>query len=320
MPTLRLSAILVTEEGGSGLDRILSCLASQTCADGLDVVIAAAEPAALSIRPEHERAFGRFRILAADTTTSATARVTAIAAAATPYVALVEDHSFPRTDLWATRLLAGLDAGHACVGPRMVNANPRTRTSRANLAVEYAPWMHGGEARKVDFLPGHNSAYRRDLLLGYGTELGDLLEAEWTLHADLRRRGHRLLFDPQIEVAHLNYARLRRSLRLQLLSGRMFAASRARSWGPARRLFFFLAAPALPVTRLARIVRHMRAAAADRADAIEALPHTFLILVASGAGEALGYLLGDGGRRRALARMEYRRWRNLLPEEEHLAR
>ena len=320
VPNLRLSAILVTEEGGSGLDRILSCLASQSIADRIEVVIAAADPAALSIRPGLVGAFGALRIVAADTKTSATARVAAIAAAASPYVALVEDHSFPRTDLWAARLVEGLEAGHACVGPRMVNANPQTRTSRANLAVEYAPWMRGEGIRQVAFLPGHTSAYRRDLLLGYGAELGDMLEAEWTLHADLGRRGHTLLFDPRIAVAHLNYARLRRSLRLQFLSGRMFAASRARAWGARRRLLFFAAAPALPVKRLAGIAPHMRAAAGGRLGALDAMPHTFLILVASGAGEALGYLLGDGGHREALARMEYRRSRNLLPEEEHLAR
>ncbi len=100
----------------------------------------------------------------------------------------------------------------------------------------------------------------------------------------------------------------------------MFAASRARAWGARRRLLFFAAAPALPVKRLAGIAPHMRAAAGGRLGALDAMPHTFLILVASGAGEALGYLLGDGGHREALARMEYRRWRNLLPEEEHLAR
>lgn len=319
MPTFRLSAILVTEEGGDGLDRILGCLASQRIAPRIEVVVAAADPAALRISAGHAAALGRLRILAADTTTSATARAAAIEAASAPAVALVEDHSFPQGPLWAERLLEGLAAGHACVGPTMINANPATRTSRANLAVEYAPWMRGGAARRVAFLPGHNSAYRRDLLVGYGNALAAMLEAEWVVQADLGRRGHTLLHDPRIVVAHLNYARLRRSLRLQFLSGRMFAASRAGSWPRAKRLLFALAAPAIPLRRFAAIVPHMLRAG-PRASALPALPHTLLILMASGAGEGLGYLLGDGGRRRALARMEYRRWRNLLPEERHLAR
>lgn len=319
MGEIRLSAILVTDEGGYGLDRILTCLASQSGARTIEVVIAAADPEALTIRSEQREALGAVRVVPADTMTSATARVSAIAAATAPYVALCEDHCFPVTDRWAERLIAGLDVGHACVGPKMTNANPNTRTSRANLAVEYAPWIHGETPREMDTLPGHNSAYRRDVLLGYGDELGAMLEAEFVLHHDLRRRGLTLLFDPRIAVAHLNYARLGRSLRLQFLSGRMFAASRARSWGLARRLFFALAWPAVPVRRFLRIAPDLLAAEEKPARAFGTFPATLLILAASGLGEGLGYLIGDGGKRGALAHMEYRRWRNLLPDEEHLA-
>jgi hypothetical protein len=315
-----LSVILVTDEGGRGLDRILDRLAAQGLARRIEVIVGAADPDAVAIYPRHTAAFHALRVIAADTVTSATARAEAIRDAGAPYVALAEDHCFPETDDWAERLVRGLDAGHAAVGPVMRNANPGTRISWANLLVEYGPWLSvrsGGAARH---LPGHNSAYRRALLLAHGPALATMLEAEWVLHADLRARGHTLVLDPDITVAHLNYSLLGRSVRLQFLAGRMFAASRARGWSRARRLVFALLSPAIPFKRLLAVTRDALGAGEARGPLVASLPLAFLLLVASGIGEGLGYAFGDGGRRNALALMEYRRWRNLRPDEIHLAR
>ncbi len=315
----RLSAILVTDEPGQSLDRILSRYASQTVAREMEVIVASSVADSLVIRPDHRRTFGDLRVIRADTTTSATARVAAVKAASAPFVILGEDHCFPIADGWAAKFLEDFAQGYAAVGPVMRNANPNSAASRENLAVEYAPWMHADAPREADYLPGQNSGYRRDLLLGYGDALCDMLEAEWVMHADMRRQGHRLLLDPRIEVAHLNYSRVTRSLRLHFLAGRMFAASRARNWTRARQFAYAAAAPAIPVKRFVAILRDLMPAAETRRQTVGALPLLALFLAASAAGECLGYLLGDGGRREALAKMEYRRWRNLLPDETHLA-
>lgn len=314
-----LSVILVTDEGGQGLNRILARLACQTVAADLEIVIGAADPEALRLPVEERSAFGALQILCVDTVTSATARAEAIRAATAPFVALAEDHCFPVQDDWAARLLDALRAGHAGVGPVMGNANPHTSVSWANLAVEYAPWLWGARGGEVAALPGHNSAYRRDLLLAYGPHLADMLEAEWVMHADLRAHGHTLFLDPANEVAHLNYSLVGRSVRLQFLAGRMFAASRAANWSPWRRLAFAFLSPAIPLKRVVAVSRDVVAVGAHRGRLIAALPMAFLLLAASGLGEGLGYALGDGGRRHALALMEYRRWRNLRADEVHLA-
>lgn len=317
----RLSVILITDEAGDSLIGILERIAVQTIAADIQVVVAATNPDAVDLRAEQVERFGGVRVIAGDLSTSARARADAIIAADAPYIALAEDHCFPKTTVWAERLIAGLDAGHAAVGPRMTNANPSTRTSRASLAVEYGPWMAGGEAREIETLPGHNSAYRRDLLLGYGGDLADMLEAEWVLHRDLRRRGHTLLFDPAIEVSHVNFSVPLSAIRLQLFGGRCFAASRSAGWSGLRRLCYTLASPMIPLVRLVRVARDLRRAGYSAAAVVDTiLPMTAVLLSASGLGEGLGYALGDGGRRPDLARMEYRRWRNLVPEEMDLVR
>lgn len=319
-PEPRLSVILVTEEGGDGLARVLDRLAAQEGAGTLEIVVAAKEPHAIALPPERVAPFAALRVVAADTSTSARARAGAVRAARAPYVVLAEDHAFPVGTRWAARFLARLDEGYAGVGPLMLNANPATRTSRANLAVEYAPWTHAERAREVERIPGHNSAYPRALLLAYGERLAEMLEAEWVLHVDMRRQGHKLLHDPEIAVEHLNYSRTRRSLRLQFLQGRMFADSRASEWSRARRLAYALAWPAVPMVRLCRIVATLARARETRAGLPGSLPMIAALLAASGLGEGLGYAFGDGGQRRAFAQLEYRRWQNLVPGETHLAR
>ena len=51
----------------------------------------------------------------------------------------------------------------------MRNANPKSAISWANLLIEYGPWLDPAPAGKASHLPGHNSSYKRDVLLGYGS-------------------------------------------------------------------------------------------------------------------------------------------------------
>jgi hypothetical protein len=86
-------------------------------------------------------------------------------------------------------LLAGHAEGTwAAVGPVVCNANPATAVSWANMLLEYAPWTESAERGPVAHLPGHNSSYRRDLLLAYSENLELLMESESILHWTSRPR------------------------------------------------------------------------------------------------------------------------------------
>lgn len=315
-----ISIIVVCAEGGAGIDRLLERLSDQTIAASMEVVVAVHDADQAGSRHNSRGPIGNLRFVTADLSTSARARVAAIRAARAPFVALAEDHSFPIGPNWAERLLAGLREGHAVVGPRMANANPGTATSWALLTVEYGPWLGLGDRHIVDQLPGHNSAYDKTALMSYGNRLGDMLEAEYMLHADLRRQGRSLLWDPDICSEHLNYSLPLRAIRLTFLSGWMFAASRRESWSPARRFGYAFAGPLIGLRRFPTSAAALWAVPGQGLNALRTFPMLAVLLMASGLGEMLGYAFGDLKKRGALTEMEYHRWQNLRAEELALAK
>src|SRR5690606_27239485 len=124
---------------------------------------------------------------------------------AAPIIALAEDHCFPDPQ-WAERLLAAHQHFWAAVGPGVRNANPRTAVSWADLFIGYGPWLIPSPSREAEFLPGHNTSYKRKILLDYADQLEKMMEAETLLHWDLREKGHRLYMESAAVVAHTNFS------------------------------------------------------------------------------------------------------------------
>jgi GT2 family glycosyltransferase len=222
-------------------------------------------------------------------------------------VAFAEDHCFPDPG-WAEALLE-CHAGDAvaAVGPVFRNANPRTLVSWCDFVIGYGPWIDLTTAGDQPFLAGHNSSYRRAVLLELDNQLEELLEAETVLHLELRSRGYRLVVEPRARAAHANFARLGSWLPVQYHCGRVFAARRARHWGRLRRVFYAGASPLIPVVRLVRALRHLRGSERPHPSVTRLVPLLGLGLTADGLGQLLGYLAGTGVSSRQLAHFEFRR-------------
>ena len=47
-------------------------------------------------------------------------------------------------------------------------------------------------------LPGHHTAYRRELLDSLGEQLATWLEIEWILHEELRSQDRKLWLEPSV--------------------------------------------------------------------------------------------------------------------------
>jgi len=138
---------------------------------------------------------------------------------------------------------------------------------------------------------------------------------ESALHWDLRRRGHRLYLEPAAKINHLNASQPFSMLRGTFLGGRLFGAARAQGWPPIRRLAYALAAPAIPLVRLPRIVRRL-ALAGRQFDAPAAVaPLVVLALGASAIGELAGYALGEGRAQENLCDMELHRERYIRKQD-----
>lgn len=312
------SVILVASAGQESISRTLACLRRQTIAECLELVLAARPHEVEGLRTLDPEGFFGIKIVSADFTTSAIARAPAIRAARADIVLFVEDHSFPTRPDWAERLVAAHQAGHVAVGPMMRNANPKTPTSWANLAIEYGQWINVGSAGYVDQLPGHNSSYKRAALLQYGDDLAEMLEAEWVLHNALRDQGETLWIDPEVSTAHLNFSEFKSAMRLHYLEGRMFAASRSLNWGALRRFVYALSFPAIFSVRFVRIASQLLSSAAARPYFLRTLPSCIILLMLSAVGEGMGYAFSDGGQRAELGALEYDRWKFVTDTEQDL--
>jgi hypothetical protein len=228
---------------------------------------------------------------------------------------MAEDHSFPEPD-WGEHFIAAHEGPWAAVGPSVANANPSHALSWANLAIEYGLWMDPVTSGEAEHLPGHNSVYKRHVLLEYGDDLGAMLEAESILQWDLRSKGHRLFLNAAAKTFHLNYTRLGPALLLRFLGGRLFAAARARKWRIWKRLFYGFSSPLIPLRRAPRIVNDLRRVGQLRPFAIHMTLLLPILLASDALGEMCGYLFGTG--RATIARisdMEFRRQRFMKSEE-----
>ncbi|HEY8668566.1 MAG TPA: Gfo/Idh/MocA family oxidoreductase, partial [Tepidisphaeraceae bacterium] len=239
----RLSAILVTPDNYATIRRTVSHLRRQTAAADIELVIVAPRLDALNLIEEELTAFHSHQLVEhGPIRTVAIAFTAGIRAARAPIIALCEDHSFPEPQ-WAAALLQAHQQNVAAVGPVVFNANPVNSVSQADLLVGYGPWLEPHPAGRLSHLPGHNSSYKRDILLAYGDRLESMMEAETVMQWDLVARGHALYLEPAARLAHTNFAVLGVFLKVQYNVGRMFGESRRQGWPLWKKLFFAAASP-----------------------------------------------------------------------------
>jgi hypothetical protein len=181
--------------------------------------------------------------------------------------------------------------------------------------MDYGPWLAPVEPLEGCDLPGHNSAFRRDLLVDRGDGLPDALRSDTLLAGELRRSGHRVAVEPGARTAHVNVTRARSWAPERVGAGCVFAAARAAGWPRRRRAAFALGAPLIPLVRLPRVMADLRRARGGGAPGARILPLLAAGLVLSALGEALGYAGGTARTAAMTEDMELRRLTYLRPAE-----
>jgi len=289
-----LSVILVTPDNYESIRRAVRYVGAQSARARIEIVIVAPSAETLGEDPNDLSTFGQHRIVEVGSVeTVARANAAGVRAASAPLIAFVEEHSFPQPG-WAEALIEAQKHPWAAVGPMVLNANPWSAVSWADYLTAYGKWAGPEAGGEIDFLPGHNSSYKRDILLAYGDRLESMLEAESVLHWDLRANGHRLYLEPAAKVSHVNFSRLATWIRVQHCNGLVFAAARARSWPLLRRLLYAGGSPLIPFVRLWRILSGLRSAGLPRLVLLRTLPALVLGLTLDAAGQMLGYAFGAG--------------------------
>jgi GT2 family glycosyltransferase len=306
-----MSVVIVTPDTYETIRKTIASLQKQTVKDRLEIVIVAPSIEKLGLIDIELEVFYQFRVVEVGTLRSiGSANAAGIRHASTPVVALAEDHAFP-DPTWAEALIKAHRQPWAAVGPAVHNGNPATQVSWADLFIGYGPWLEPAAAGVVDFLPGHNSSYKRAILLEYGPELEAMMEAETVLHWSLRSKGYQLYLEPAAKLSHLNFSRLSSWIPVQFHAGRVFAAARAQNerWSLFRRLLFTCGGPLIPLVRLWRIVGQVQRRRRQNHRFVTILPALVFGLVLDGIGQVFGYAFGAGTSKQKLSKYEFHRTR-----------
>lgn len=299
-----LSVVIAAPDCYETIRKTTHYLQAQTAKDRIEVVIVAPSADTLRLDATDFGHFYQFRVVEVGSIKSiGAANAAGIRQASAPVVALIEDHVFPEPD-WAAALIAAHQHSWVAVGPAVRNGNPESLISWADFLIGYGPWMEPAAAGEREHLPGHNSSYKRDVLLDYGAALETMLQAESVLHWDLRAKGYRLYLEPRAKIAHLNFERPSSWLAAQFYNGRLFAATRSQAWSLPKRVLYAGGAPFIPLIRFRRILQQLRHSGQQRQLPRQIFLVLLLGLAVSALGEMLGYAFAAGNAGEKLSNFE----------------
>jgi GT2 family glycosyltransferase len=202
-----------------------------------------------------EREFPSARLVHLDERTFAgAARNVGVRTTRAPFCLMIDSDCVARPDLIERMMARHAESRYAAVGGALRNGTPRSLSGWVGYMMEFKEFIPSAPERLVGSVPTANVTYRREALERYGCFDEDMWLAEDILfNHRLHSAGERILFDPTIEVTHLNRVGWRNVLGYQVSLGRFSAIARARGGLPGS---FLLRYPALillmPAVRLMR--------------------------------------------------------------------
>lgn len=313
-----MTVISSTTVGFRAIRTTVAHLRQQTVAAQIELVMVGPSFESLMAPEEDLSGFGAVvRVAVGRVLSIAHANAAGVRQARGRVVALTEDHCFPDPE-WAEALLRAHEDDWSVVGPVVRNGNPGSMVSEADFVIGYGPWMAPMGQEEMEFLPGHNSSYKRDELLALGGRLERLMEAETVLHMEWSAQGRRLRVEPAAQVRHLNYSLWRSWVPVQVLAGRLFGGLRAETWPRRRQLFYAAASPLIPLVRLWRSAKEFTRSGRSIGRLLRMSPALIIGLALDGFGQCLGYLLGPGNAMERLSRYEFNRVKHVREEERGL--
>ncbi len=301
-----LAAIVVVPDKYDTVRRTISHLQAQTATGQIEVVFVAPSQQQIELDESALSCFHSWQVVEVGAVTSkARGYATGIRHSHAPVVALTEDHSFSDAN-WAEVLIAAHQNPWAAVGPSMRNSNPETILSWADFYQAYGEWAQPILSGSVRHLPGHNSSYKRDILLSYGNQLESLMEAENILHRFMKAKGYELLLESKTCTSHLNFGTWSSWLPKRYYTGRQVASTWSKTWSWPRRLLFTIASSLIPWIRLWRIQRNVRRGQ-PTSFLLLLMPLLIVGLLIEGIGYMIGFAAGPGDSIEKVEKYEYHR-------------
>lgn len=305
-----LSVVLATPGRFDTIRNTVHCLLAQSIKQRIELIIVTPSRKYIEIDENSVADFFGYKIVEFPGMNSVgRANAMGVRAATARVIALCEDHSFPEPG-WAEALIKAHTGDFAAVGPVIKNANPKTRVSWADLLVAYSPWIDSTPSGERDHLPGHNSSYKKKVLLSYGADLEKMMASESVLHWDLRQKGYRLYLESNAKTAHTNFSLFSSWIKSKFHSGRVFGSSRVTGWPSWKRLIYTAASPLIPFVRLRKIALQLRRSRGSFQSVLNVYPVMLAGLVISALGEMTGYAFGPGKSIDMLSKYEFHRSRH----------
>lgn len=318
-----MSVVVVSLDSYERIRQTMAALRVQTARRRLEIVIVAPSKQGLNLDEANLQEFLSFQVVEVGPIRSTGGAIAAgFQKAEAPVVAYAEEHSYP-FPTWAEALLLAHKKPWGAVGPAIVNANPNTFISWANLFADFGASVEPAVAGVTSHLAWHHTSYKRALLSGYETEqLQNLLETEGFLHQALQNRGYQLYLEPAAKSNHVNVSSIVSLVRCEFVGGRLFGAARVRhnKWSMARRLLYILGSPLIPILRLRRTLQEIRRAGQFSRLFPRILPSLLTALVVHCLGEICGYALGAGDAAWQRVPCELNRYAFLTESEKKAAR
>lgn len=167
---------------------------------------------------------------------------------------MIDSDCVAQPDLIERMIARHREAEYAAVGGSLRNGTPKSLSGWTGYLLEFKEFIPAAPMRLEKTVPTANVAYRREALERYRYFDEDMWLAEDVLfNWKIYKSGERILFDPAIEVTHLNRTGWRQVLSYQVSLGKCSAEARKRGGLPGDVLLRHPALIALmPLVRLAR--------------------------------------------------------------------
>ena len=314
-PLSLLTVIVLTGSDPDRAQETLRSLAEQTIADRMEVLLLTQgrrveSPPGVPRPPfqfhcqvwTHGSSFGDVRARAVHSCES-------------PFIAFLEDHCLA-DPLWAETMVRAFEDDWAAVGGEPHNGNPGIGISDAVELMNFSQWLPPAKRGQDDMIVGHNGAYRREVLLGYGPGLAQLLRSDSVLHMKLHADGHKLLVEPSARFSHANENTLASICYGYFKLNQAISATRAEifEWSTARRLTRAALWPLVPLRRTALLFLHLARNHPRRlGKAVSLVPVMMVAWTAAGLGQTIGCLFGNGSADQDFLRFEAESMRKLAP-------
>jgi hypothetical protein len=207
-------------------------------------------------------------------------------------IVMLEDHCIPAPD-WLSRIAADHhELAHPAISGCVENGATEATSDWAHYLFEYsdfAPPLQGGE---TDAIAGNCASYKRAALDAIETKAR---RWEYFIHRDLLQHGHRFYCDPKLRVVHKLSFNLRELISQRYHYSRSFVAMRCDGSSGLVRIKSLLASPLLPFLLMYRTIRNVLGKRRYGRELVRTFPILCLLAIASGIGEFVGALAGDGG-------------------------